>query len=807
MQARKIRINGTVQGVGFRPFVYTLAARHGIRGWVCNTSGSVEIAAEGDPAALAEFAAALRREAPPLARIDSLETEAVPAAGYSAFEIRASVPQPGAFQPLSPDIALCADCERELFDPGDRRYLYPFINCTNCGPRLTIIRDVPYDRPLTSMAPFAMCPDCRAEYENPADRRFHAQPVACPACGPRVWIQEPNSDASAGADGFAPTLPHTPAPLSPSPIGRGKGDGEKGTGETPGDSSRGAILSARRLLREGRIVAVRGMGGFHLACDAAGAGAVRELRRRKRRSAKPFAVMVRDLAEAERYCEVGDAERELLTGAEKPIVILRRKPDCPVAEEVAPGNGTLGVMLPYAPLHLLLMRRGDPVLDAEPAPAALVMTSGNLSEEPIAIGNEEALARLGPLADAFLFHDREIIQRCDDSVVRVFAGITAGARQAVPLRRSRGYAPAPIVLPREVPPILAVGGELKNTFCLARGRYAFLSPHIGDMENAETLAAFEEAVDRYRRLFHTEPQILAHDMHPGYLGTRWACDHALGRKLAAVQHHHAHAAACMADNNLAGDRPVIALAFDGTGYGTDGATWGAEILAADYRRSERLMHLEYLPLPGGDAATRAPWRIAVGFASALDLPVDDLPFLRGLDPREVRIVRTQTERRLNAPPVSSMGRLFDCVAALSGICVEVDYEAQGAIELEELSRGERGADGGYPFALDGENIRVRDLLAAVARDVRAGVPPARIGARFHRTVCSIAVQAAESVRAARGIGAVVLSGGVWQNALLLELAANALREAGFEVYTHRRVPPNDGGLALGQAMAAAMMEA
>ncbi|MBN2085673.1 MAG: carbamoyltransferase HypF [Anaerolineales bacterium] len=800
MDAIKIRISGTVQGVGFRPFVRNLAARHRVCGWVCNTSGSVEIAAEGEAAALAAFTAALRAEAPPLARIDSLEWEAVPAAGYASFEIRASISEEGGFQPVAPDIAVCPDCERELFDPDDRRHLYPFINCTNCGPRLTIIRDIPYDRPRTSMAPFEMCPRCRAEYENPDDRRYHAQPVACPECGPRVWM-EPGMPAAPGSDNQIAMRARHASPLQ-------------------NHSPYEPLLTARRLLREGRIVAIRGMGGFHLACDAGNADAVLELRRRKHRSGKPFAVMVRDLAAAMTCCEIGDAERAQLSGREKPIVILRRKEGCPVVEAVAPGNGTLGVMLPYSPLHLLLMHKGDPVLDSESAPAALVMTSGNLSEEPIAIGNDEALARLGPLADAFLLHDREIIQRCDDSVVRVFGvraqravpeqmqrSVPVQLKRAVPLRRSRGYAPAPVLLPFDAPPILAVGGELKNTFCLARGRYAFLSPHIGDMENAETLAAFEESVERYQRLFHTTPEIIAHDMHPGYLGTRWACDFAGGRKRIAVQHHHAHAAACLADNELSGKDPVIALAFDGTGYGPDGAIWGAEVLVADYRHYERAIHLEYLPLPGGDAAIRKPWRIAVGFAAALELPVDDLPFIRNLDAREVETVRAQAARGIHAPPVSSMGRLFDAVAALAGICTEIDYEAQGAIELEELARGRIGAEGEYPFAIDGENIRVRDLLAAVTRDVRAGESAGCIGARFHNTVRSIAVKSAQTVRAARGIRGVALSGGVWQNALFLQLAVDALQEAGFEVYTHRRVPANDGGLALGQAAVAAAMEA
>ena len=587
------------------------------------------------------------------------------------------------------------------------------------------------------------------------------------------------------------------------------------------------------------------MGGFHLACDATNAEAVRQLRRRKRRNAKPFAVMVSDLARAETYCEVNAAERELLTGREKPIVILRRRNRGPVVDDVAPGNGTLGVLLPYSPLHLLLLHQGDPVLDAEPVPEALVMTSGNLSEEPIAIGNDEALVRLGSLADAFLLHNREIIQRCDDSVVRVYPvgarrdepvnvatqdsdDRSVGSRRdailqnydapqsgrpqrdaPIPLRRSRGYAPAPVMLPHSVPPILAVGGELKNVFCLARERYAFLSPHIGDLENAETLEAFEESVEHFERLFHTKPEIIAHDLHPGYLGTRWACEHAGGRELIAVQHHHAHAAACMADNNLPGDEPVIALAFDGTGYGEDGATWGAEVLVADYRSCERAMHLEYLPLPGGDAAVRKPWRIAVGFASVFNLPVDDLPFLRGLNPREVEVVRTQSAHKLNAPPVSSFGRLFDAVAALADIPsfsdgkrTEIDYEAQGAIELEELSLDHIDEREEYPFSLEGENIRIAELLSAVIRDVRAGLPAGAVGGRFHRTVRSIAVSAARAVRAERGIQPVVLSGGVWQNALLFGMTAASLQEAGFEVYTHCHIPTNDGGLALGQAVVA-----
>jgi hydrogenase maturation protein HypF len=721
MDARRIRVSGTVQGVGFRPFVYALARKLGVRGWVRNTSSAVEIHAEGDPESLDEFTARLRSDAPPLARIQSLDSEPASPNGHAAFEILESTVQEADFQAVPPDIALCDDCARELFDPRDRRYLYPFINCTNCGPRLTIIRDVPYDRPRTSMASFGMCPRCRAEYENPADRRFDAQPVACPACGPSIWLWEPDRNASMDAP-------------------------------PPDSDHRTAILRARRLLREGRILAIRGLGGFHLACDAANAGAIRELRRRKRRSAKPFAVMTRDPDVAEACCEIGDLERGLLTGPEKPIVILRRQPDCPVVEEAAPGNGTLGVMLPYTPLHQMLLHRGDPILDSEPAPEAIVLTSGNLSEEPIAIGNGEALRRLGPLADAFLLHNREIIQRCDDSVARVFD------LSVQPLRRSRGYAPAPILLERELPPVLAVGAELKNVFCLARGRSAFLSPHIGDMENAETLAAFEEAVERYQRLFHTQPEILAHDMHPGYLATRWACEHAGGRKQVAVQHHHAHAAACMADNSLPAKSRVIALAFDGTGYGTDGAIWGGEILTADYASFRREMHLEYLPLPGGDAAIRKPWRIAVGYAHALGIPLDGLPLTDRIDPREAEVVRRQAAQRINTVPTSSLGRLFDAAAALAGLRLEIDYEAQGAIELEESARGFPREEGEYPFQIDGEDIRIGGILEGIVRDIRSGIEPGRIGVRFHRTVRTLAVEACRRLRDSGAPAAVALSG-------------------------------------------------
>ncbi|HEY77338.1 MAG TPA: carbamoyltransferase HypF, partial [Thermoflexia bacterium] len=577
MAARRIHITGVVQGVGFRPFVYNLATQLGVSGWVLNSSSGVEIEAVAPPGVLDEFVERLRTDAPPLARIESITvTECDPAVSdpatlQSGFTIRHSEARPGEFQPISPDIAICDDCLRELFDPNDRRYRYPFINCTNCGPRFTIIKDIPYDRPSTTMAPFKMCPECQAEYDDPTNRRFHAQPNACPVCGPRVWLQVPTPQPE--------TLHLETQNLNP---------------ETAPDAP---IQAARQLLREGAIVAIKGLGGFHLACDATNDEAVARLRERKGRVDKPFAIMAFDLETVERFCEVNDAERALLTSRERPIVLLRRKPDCPISPLVAPNNRYLGVMLPYTPLHYLLLEpTGDGLPPAGPWPLALVMTSGNYSEEPIAIDNDEALERLAHLADAFLLHDRDIHARCDDSVVRIFQG------EELPIRRSRGYAPYPIHLPFDLPQVLAVGAELKNTFCLTRDRYAFLSQHIGDMENYETLRFFEQMVEQLARTFRVQPEIVAHDMHPGYLTTRYAhersgeapatCD------LLPVQHHHAHIASCMAENGLSGEQPVIGVAFDGTGYGTDGAIWGGEFLIADYRSFRRAAHLKYVPLPG-----------------------------------------------------------------------------------------------------------------------------------------------------------------------------------------------------------------
>jgi len=843
-QGLRIHITGIVQGVGFRPFVYGLARRYGLTGWVRNTSAGVDIEADGPADALADFSIALRDELPPLARLDSLSAAPCPANGFTTFDIRPSQAQDGAFQPISPDVAVCDDCLRELFDPADRRHRYPFINCTNCGPRFTIIRDIPYDRPLTTMAGFPLCPDCAAEYADPLDRRFHAQPVACPVCGPRLWLERPDA-----------------------------------AGEVAGGED--ALQATRTLLRAGGIVAVKGLGGFHLACDATAAAAVAELRRRKLRVGKPFAVMLPDLAAARRHCFLSPAEEELLLSRARPIVVARRRPDSTIAAGVAPAQTTIGIMLPYTPLHHLLLER------APGFPEALVMTSGNLSEEPIAYSNESARERLGGLADAFLFHNRDIHTRCDDSVMRVveeettdfadytdyseerrdssFETRTGRQSHMLPLRRSRGYAPYPVRLPWRGPALLAAGAELKNTFCLTRDDYAFLSHHIGDLENYETLLAFEDGVAHLERLFRVRPEALAYDLHPDYLATRYALERAAREGLPAigVQHHHAHIAAGMAEHGLPAGATVIGVAFDGTGYGDDGAIWGGEFLVAGYGGYERAAHLRYVPLPGGDRAVREPWRVALAWLAAAGLPWDDdLPPVlaarrlpAGLSPSEqpaattidrLAALRHQLASGLNSPSTSSMGRLFDAAAALAGVRQSVTYEAQAAIEFETAADPAETAayefdthwpaaslpaagrighrhDAGlsapndrrasqvtvaplssldYAKRMDAPSTGLIDpapVFAALLADGRAGLSLGRVAARFHNGVALMTRDVCHRLRAAHDLNDVVLSGGVWQNVTLLRRALALLRADGFTVYTHRLVPPNDGGLALGQA--------
>ncbi|MEU6713433.1 carbamoyltransferase HypF [Nonomuraea sp. NPDC046802] len=738
-----VHVEGIVQGVGFRPFVYCLANRLGLAGRVRNDVNGVFIEVEGALSGVEEFLTALERDAPTLSEIERVTVVSGEPAGHDGFTIAASDPSGLRRALVSADSATCDDCLRELADPADRRHRYPFINCTNCGPRFTIVRGVPYDRPLTTMAGFAMCAACAAEYHDPGDRRYHAQPTCCPACGPRLRLHD-----ARGA-------------------------------ELCGDPITGCVT----LLRAGGVVAVKGLGGFHLAVPAAHEQAAATLRGRKHRADKPFAVMAADLAQARRLCAIDTAAAELLTSRARPIVLLPRLPDAPVAPSVAPGNRSLGIMLPYTPLHHLLLAEL-----AEP----LVLTSGNVSDEPIAHEDADALARLGGIAEAFLLHDRAIHVRADDSVVRPAAG------QVSVLRRARGYAPEPLALRSPARrPVLACGAELKSTFCLLRGRRAFISQHIGDLENYETLRSFVEGIDHYCGLFDIRPEIVAHDLHPDYLSTKHAREIG-GADLVGVQHHHAHIASCLADNGEAG--PVIGVAFDGLGYGADGTLWGGEFLRADLTSYERLGHLAPVPMPGGSAAIRQPWRMAAAYLR------DEHP---GLDvarrnaPHWADVLALAADG-INSPMTSSAGRLFDAVSALLGVRDKITYEGQAAIELEQ--HADPAETGSYPAAVrDGDVLTLdgSDLVHAAAADLAAGVGTPVIAGRFHNGVTDAIVRTCRTLRERTGLTGVALSGGVFQNELLLERTAAQLREAGFRVLRHVRVPPNDGGISLGQAAVAA----
>jgi hydrogenase maturation protein HypF len=737
-----LRVEGVVQGVGFRPFVYSLATGLGLTGLVGNDTDGVFAEVEGPAAAVDEFLRRLERDAPPLARIENVTTRAMSPARSEEFFVIAASETAGPRRTLvSADTAVCADCLRELEDPADRRHRYPFINCTNCGPRFTIVRDVPYDRPGTTMAPFTMCGACAAEYHDPADRRFHAQPVCCPACGPRLTLD--------------------------------------GGGEDP-------IRRAAELLRHGQILAVKGLGGYHLAADAVAGPAVAELRSRKHREDKPFAVMAAGLAAARELAEVDDAAAALLTSPARPIVLLPRNKNATIAPAAAPGNRQLGIMLPYTPLHhLLLAATGRPI----------VLTSGNISDEPIAYRDEEARETLKDIADAFLAHDRAIHVRTDDSVARTFRG------RPVLLRRSRGYVPEPLTVKSTFSrPILACGAELKNTFCLAQGRHAFVSHHVGDLENAETLRSFTEGIAHFRRLFDIEPQVIAHDLHPEYLSTKYALDLAEADEsldLAGVQHHHAHIASCLADNGEPG--PVIGVAFDGTGYGPDGTIWGGEFLVADLAGYERGGHLAPVPMPGGAAAIRQPWRMAAAYLG------DDAPEVAGRHPDRWAAVTAMAAKGVNSPLTSSAGRLFDAAAALLGVRDAINYEGQAAVELEQLADPAEAE--AYPAGLDdGEGpfrARGADLLHAVLGDRTSGVPAPVIAARFHHGVAALIEAGCLRLRDRHGLGTVALSGGVFQNLLLLNATVARLEARGFRVLLHARVPCNDGGISLGQAVVAA----
>jgi hydrogenase maturation protein HypF len=759
---RGVLVRGVVQGVGYRPFVYRLAQEEGLSGLIENDTDGVTIEVEGLAARVVAFLERLTTQAPPLARIDSIAVRDLETNGETGFRIFASEVGGQVSTGLPADAATCADCVRELLDPPDRRYRYPFLNCTNCGPRFTITRRIPYDRPQTSMARFRMCAACQAEYGDPTNRRFHAQPNACWDCGPRVWM--------VGAD------------------------------EVSIEANEPVAACIDRLV-VGGIMAIKGVGGFHLSADATNEAAVMRLRERKHRYGKPLAVMVKDVEAARAVCALTLEDEALLTTAARPIVLARKREGGGIAERVAPGIPWLGVFLPYAPLQHLLL--------ADTRVTALVMTSANLSEEPIAIDNDEALARLGGIADAFLMHDREILQRCDDSV----AAVVDGAPQLI--RRARGFVPLGVGLPLDAPPLLAVGGHLKSVFALARGRMVYQSQHLGDLENLAGLEFFKESLDHLMRTFEFEPETVVHDLHPGYLSTGWAKEWAdeRGLRLIAVQHHHAHVAGCMAEHGLT---EAIGLALDGTGYGTDGRIWGGEVLVCRSGGFERFAHLEYVPMPGGEAAIREPWRIALGAlqAAGLDVSSIELRRLLGASEQETRVLTRMIERGVNAPLTSSCGRLFDAAASLLLGRRSVDYEAQAAIELEGLAVDEVDARG-YGLELEGgdwsrrEPVRISAglLWRGLLEDLRSGVSKSRIAARFHAGVADEFVQAAVLARTAAGVNKVALSGGCMHNRRLAWLLRVGLEAEGFEVFQHVRVSPGDGGLSYGQAAVAAAMMA
>jgi len=766
----EFRVRGLVQGVGFRPAVWRLARRFGLVGEVLNDGAGVLIRAWGAPERLSGFETALSGEAPPLARVETVERAALPGPpAAAAFEIVAS--EAGEITTgVAPDAATCPACLAEIFDPANRRHRYPFTNCTHCGPRLSIVRAIPYDRASTSMAAFPMCEACRAEYENPADRRFHAEPNACPSCGPRAWIEDEHGN------------------------------------ESPLLAGEDAIRAAARLIRAGAIVAVKGIGGFHLACDGASADAVARLRRRKQRHHKPFALMARDLAEIARAARVSEAEAALLSSPASPIVVLERRPDAgPLAPELAPGQSSLGFMLPYTPLHHLLMADLD---------GPVVLTSGNRSDEPQCIDNMDARNRLAGVADLWLTHDRDIVNRQDDSVARVVLGAPSLSR------RARGYAPEPIRLPpgfSGAPRVLALGAELKSAFCLLGAGRAILSQHIGDLEDAATHGDFRAALGLYRNIFAFEPEIIAIDVHPDYLSTQWG--HVLARETGArivpVQHHHAHAAAVLAEHGVGTQAPpVLGVVLDGLGLGENGELWGGEFLRADYRGFERLAAFAAVPLIGGNRAMREPWRNAFAhlnqFIGWREIAArhPDLGIVRLIGGKQPAVLERMAEAGVNAPRASSAGRLFDAVAAVLGVCAEgVSYEGQAAIELEALAAGPIADErNGYPVEIvEGAPQRISwgPFWRALLGDLVHGRDMAVIAARVHRGLIGAVAATARNLCAAHGMGTVVLSGGVFQNRILLEGAAEALRGAGLAVLTPCRVPANDGGLSLGQAVLAA----
>jgi hydrogenase maturation protein HypF len=751
LQSRAVHIiiKGVVQGVGFRPFIFAIAKNNQLTGWVRNTSSGVEIEIQGSQSQVDQFIIQLRSEAPPLSRIDFITIENITPGKFSEFTIQSSLANPNDFQPISPDTSICPDCLQELFSEKDKRYRYPFINCTNCGPRFTIIKDIPYDRPSTTMVEFEMCEFCRREYTDPLNRRFHAQPVACPDCGPQVQYIK--------------------------------------NGAVIADKEL-AIQMARQDLQNGLILAIKGIGGYHLACDATNPLAIGKLRDRKKRSDKPFALMSFSTETIEKYSMLSPSEKNLLTSRERPVILLNRLSDTAICDQVAPGQNTLGFMLPYTPLHYLLLEPADHY------PEVLVMTSGNISDEPIAYDDAEAFQRLSTIADSFLIHNRAIHMRMDDSVIR------SVDERLYLIRRSRGYAPNSLALPFPVPNILATGAELKNTFCLTRDQYAFLSHHIGDLENLETLQSFEEGIQHFEKLFRIKPEMIGCDLHPNYLATRYALERAQTEHIPVltIQHHHAHLAACMADNQWETDDPVIGLCYDGTGLGTDQAIWGGEVLVGGYQKYQRRFHLKYTPLPGGDLAIKYPSRMALSYLWNDQYDWDlEIPSVSAQCYEDRTALKIQLERKINSPLTSSMGRFFDAAASLMGIRHNVTYEGQAAIEMEVLC--DPNEMGEYPISLVEDELDPHELWQNLIQDVLRGTPIPKMASRFHNSVAFMSLSACEKIRNEQGVSIVALSGGVWQNKVLLSKTIKLLKFSGFQVLVHHNVPTNDGGISFGQA--------
>jgi hydrogenase maturation protein HypF len=751
MPSIRIEIKGIVQGVGFRPFIYNLARRCHLFGYVLNDTNGVEIKAEGKKSDLDKFLFQIKRSSPPQSRIEQIKVKKVPFRGYQKFVIKESEEKDKKTVLVSPDLATCDDCLDELFDPQDRRFGYPFLNCTNCGPRLTIIQDIPYDRDKTTMAVFKMCPHCNREYHNPENRRFHAQPNACPVCGPKLTLMDNKKNVLNTTD---------------------------------------PIVSAIEFLKNGYIVAIKGIGGYHLACDATNKDAVSTLRKRKYREDKPFAMMAFDLKTIQRFCHVNPFEKRLLHSVQRPILLLKKKNVNLIAPEVAPLQKNWGVMLPYSPLHHLLLAKSNLIL---------VMTSGNRSDEPLAYEEGDAFQRLNGIADYFLFHNREIYRRCDDSVTGVFKD------EEMILRRGRGYVPLPIKVDLNFRKhILATGAQLKNTFCLVRDNFAFLSTHIGDLENFETLNFYVREIERFKKLCSVKPEVIAHDLHPEYLSTKYALSLPHVRKI-PVQHHHAHIVSCMAENKIR--HKVMGVAFDGTGYGEDKTIWGGEFLLADLKEYQRVAHLEYIPMPGGEMAIKNPWRIALSYLYTYygeDFLNLDLEFVKKLDRNKWETIKKMLNQKINLFLTSSVGRLFDCVSALLNWKERINYEGQPAVELEFLA--DENVKRKYDFEITKEEdifiVHPELVVNGIVTDLMKKEKKSEIAAKFHNTVAQIINEVCLTLRKEHSLNSVCLSGGVFQNVFLLDRTYELLTKNKFKIYTHHKVPPNDGGISLGQAVIA-----